>query len=71
MPLLLFKVKKGSSLWILSRLKHRRTEPLTIGSLITTLLIAHTPLLMKTMKSEVLEGEVHLEMILMTLRLRH
>ena len=50
-------------------LKDPSTEPLTTGSLGTTLLTLPTPLLMKSMNSMVLEGGVHLEMILVTSRL--
>jgi len=55
----------------MSGLEDPGTEPLTVRSLITTTLISPTPLLMKITWSEVSEGEVLLEIILATLRLRH
>jgi len=55
----------------LERLKDPSTEPFSTGNLTTTPLILPTPLCMKTMKSEVLKGEVLLEMILVTSILRH
>jgi len=47
----------------LERVKGSERQALTVGSLITTPLISHSRLLMKTMKSKGLEGEVHLEKI--------
>jgi len=55
----------------LKRVKGSKRRPLTVESLIATPLIFLTPLLTKTIKSKVLEGEVHLEIILATSRLRH